>query len=54
MKQAYFFDRVDAIYDEVVHYWKNLFTVPSGSAVKEFINELALWIKQFSENTDLI
>ena len=54
MKQAYFFDRVDAIYDEVVHYRKNLFTVPSGSAGKEFVKELTFWIKQFNENTDLI
>ena len=34
------------VYDEIVHFWRNIFNVPSGRAGKAFIEELTIWIKQ--------
>ena len=53
LKHDYFSKRMEATYNEIVQFRKNLFTVPSGSAGKEFIKELTFWIKQFNENTEL-
>ena len=34
------------VYDEIVHFRRNIFNVPSGGAGKAFIEELTIWIKQ--------
>ena len=44
---------VNGVYDEIAHYRKNIFNVPSGRAGKSFIEELTLWIKQFNADSDL-
>ena len=51
---ACFCDTVNDVYDEIVHYRRNLFNVPSGRAGKGFIEELTFWIKQFNSGSDLI
>ena len=45
---ACFCNTVNDVYDEVVHYRRNIFNVPSGRAGKSFIEELTFWIKQFN------
>ena len=40
-------------YDEIVHFRRNIFKVPSGRSGKAFIEELTFWIKQFNSNSDL-
>ena len=41
------------IYNEVVHFRRNIFNLPSGRAGKHFIEELTFWLKQFNSNSDL-
>ena len=48
-----FCDTTNGVYDEIVHFRRNIFNVPSGRAGKAFIEELAFWIKQFNSNSDL-
>ena len=39
-------DTINGVYDEIVHFRRNIFNVPSGRAGKAFIEELTIWIKQ--------
>ena len=48
-----FADTINDVYDEIVHFRRNIFNVPSGRAGKAFIEELTFWIKQFNSNSDL-
>ena len=48
-----FCDTTNGVYDEIVHFRRNIFNVPSGRAGKAFIEELTFWIKQFNSNSDL-
>jgi hypothetical protein len=48
-----FFKLINGIYDEVVHFWRNIFNIPSGRSGKSFIEEITLWIKQFNSNSVL-
>ena len=48
-----FCDIINGVYDEIVHFRRNIFNVPSGRAGKAFIEELTFWIKQFNSNSDL-
>ena len=41
------------VYNEVVHFRRNLFKLPTGRAGKEFINELTFWLRQFNSVTKL-
>ena len=50
---ACFCNTVNDVYDEIVHYRRNIFNVPSGRAGKSFIEELTFWIKQFNSVSDL-
>ena len=50
---ACFCNTVNDVYDEIVHYRRNIFNVPSGRAGKSFIEELTFWIKQFNSDSDL-
>ncbi|CAB3982253.1 Hypothetical predicted protein [Paramuricea clavata] len=50
---ASFFDVVNGIYNEIVHFRRNIFNIPSGRAGKNYIEELTFWIKQFNSNSDL-
>ena len=40
-------------YDEVLHWRRNIFNVPSGKAGKSFVPELALLFKAYAEGTTL-
>ena len=42
---ACFCDTVNHVYDEIVHYRRIIFNVPSGRAGRSFIEELTFWIK---------
>lgn len=44
---------VNRIYDEIVHFKRNIFNVPSGRAGKDFIMELVSWLRHFNNNTDM-
>ena len=50
---ACFCNTVNDVYDEIVHYRRNIFNVLSGRAWKSFIEELTFWIKQFNSDSDL-
>ena len=39
---------INNIYDEIVHFRKNIFNIPSGRAGKMFIDELTFWLKQLN------
>ena len=47
-EKADFIKDVIQCYEEIVHYRRNLFKVPSGKAGKQFIVELSFWIRQFN------
>lgn len=40
-----FSNAVNGVYDEIVHFRRNIFNVPSGRAGKNFTEELTFWIK---------
>lgn len=44
---------VDSVYDEVVHWRRNLFKVPSGKEGKAFVSELARLFRSYAEATAL-
>ena len=44
---------INNTYDEIVHFRKNIFNIPSGRAGKMFIDELTFWLKQLNYNHDL-
>ena len=48
-----FCDEINKIYNEVVHFRRNIFNLPSGRAGKQFIEELIFWLRQFNSNSDL-
>lgn len=47
------YDNVTDIYNEIVHFRRNIFKIPSGKAGKSFIEELTFWLKQFNSSSDL-
>ena len=53
ISHACFCNTVNGVYDEIVHYRRNIFNVPSGRAGKSFIEELTFWIKQCNSDSDL-
>ena len=48
-----FCDTINGVCDEIVHFRRNIFNVPSGRAGKTFVEEITFWIKQFKSNSDL-
>ena len=48
-----FCEEINNIYNEVVHFRRNIFNLPSGRAGKHFIEQLTFWLKQFNSNSDL-
>ena len=44
---------INGVYDEIVHFRRNIFNVPSARAGKAFKEELTFWIKQFNSKLDL-
>ena len=45
--------KVDEIYAEMVKFRRNLFKLPSGKAGKDFVSELAYWLRQFNQRSKL-
>lgn len=43
---------VNAIYEKVVTFRKNLFNIPSGKLGNSFVKEMSFWIKQFDMETE--
>ena len=39
---------INAAYDEIMHWNKNIFKVPSGKSRKNFILELAKWLEHYN------
>jgi len=48
-----FAQSVNAIYDEVVHWKRNLFKIPSGKAGRMFVQELTRLFTAYAENSAL-
>lgn len=48
-----FCKEINYIYEEIVHFKRNIFNIPSGKAGKDFVAELTYWLKQFNTNADL-
>ena len=48
-----FLKTVNSIYDEIVHFRRNVFNIPSGKAGKNFIAELTFWLRQFNSPSHL-
>ena len=53
MSHESFCNTINGVYDEIVHFRRNIFNLPSGRVGKAFIEELTFWIKQFNLNSDL-
>ena len=48
-----FCEEINNICNEVVHFRRNIFNLPSGRVGEHFIEELTFWLKQFNSNSDL-
>ena len=48
-----FCDAISSIYDEIVHWKRNLFQVPSGSSGKVFVMELARLYQAYADRSSL-
>ena len=46
-------EEINNIYNEVVHFRRNIFNLLSARAGKHFIEELTFWLKQFNSNSDV-
>ena len=46
-------EAVNKAYEEIVHFRRNLFNIPSGKVGKDFVNLLCFWLKQFNLSTAL-
>jgi hypothetical protein len=53
ISQRSFCDEINEIYEEIVHFRRSIFNIPSGRTGKNFIGELTFWQKQFNSNSDL-
>ncbi|CAB4042089.1 Hypothetical predicted protein [Paramuricea clavata] len=53
ISQRSFCDDINKIYDEIVHFRRNIFNIPSGREGKNFNGELTFSLKQFNSNSDL-
>ena len=47
------YDKVNEIYNEIAHFGRDIFKIPSGRAGKSFIKEYTFWLKQFNCSSDL-
>ena len=45
--------KVERCYDEVVHWWINVFSIPSGKAGKDFVSEMARLYKAYAEGSQI-
>ena len=43
---------INTAYDEIIHWKKNIFKVPSGKAGKNFILELAKWLEHYNTKSN--
>ena len=43
---------INSTYDDIIHWKKNLFKLPSGKAIRLFIDELSLWLDHYNRGTD--
>ena len=48
LSYANFIEEVTAIYNETVHFRKNIFNIPTGKAGKAYVTELTYWLNQFN------
>ena len=53
ISQQRYCEEINNIYNEVVHFQRNIFNLLSSGAGKHFIEELTFWLKQFNSNSDL-
>ena len=47
-----FCDTINGVHYQIVHFRRNSFNVPSGTAGKAFVEELTFWIKQLNSNSE--
>ena len=46
-------EKVNTAYEQIAKFRKNLFRLPSGKVGKDFVLELAFWLRQFNRATKL-
>ena len=44
-------EKIDAIYDEIVVWRRNIFMLPSGAAGKQFVSETTKWIEYWNQDS---
>ena len=49
---AQFVSDICTTYNEIVHWRKNLFILPTGKAAKLFISELTTWLSHYNQDTE--
>ena len=45
--------KITDLYNEIVHFRRNIFKLPTGKAGKAFVEELTFWLNQWNANTKL-
>ena len=46
-----FKNQINDAYDEIVHWKRNIFEVPTSKIGRDFVNELAVWLEHFNAGT---
>ena len=49
-----FCDKIEATFEEAIHWRRNIFQVPSGSTGKAFVAELAQLFQAYADNSSLL
>ena len=47
-----FVNLINSTYDDIIHWKKKLFKLPSGKTIRLFIDELSLWLDHYNRSTD--
>ena len=49
---AYLREQIDSVYENIVHWKKNIFELPTCSLGRKFVKELRVWLQHFNNGSE--